>query len=119
MNEFDRLGRSHVWRSAFRLSRALQPIFGTREGILQAVIRELPLVAGQAIFANSGFDRRVFLEELLFRARQIEEALYCYAGDQPLLRVWFRLDQLREAAFIEHDKVAEEGVEEFRLSQSA
>lgn len=119
MGEFDRLGESQLWKASFKLARALQPVLGAEASVMQSVARELPLIAGQAIFANSGFDRKIYLEELLHRMRQIEGSLYAYDGRQPLLRVWFRLDKLREAAFMEHDKVAHEQAPELLLARSA
>ena len=119
MDEFDRLGESQLWKASFHLARVLQPVLGAEASVMQSVARELPLIAGQAIFANSAFDRKIYLEELLHRMRQIESTLYAYDGGQPLLRVWFRLDKLRVAAFMEHDKVADETAPELCFAQCA
>lgn len=108
MMDFDRLGRSTLWRCSFKLSRALIGAYPAQETSARELGREIGTLAGQAVFALNDFDRRVYLEDILAHARRIEEMLHDYDGVIPLVRVWFRLGKLREEVFFELERSAAE-----------
>ena len=111
MMDFDRLGRSTLWRCSFKLSRALIGAYPQQEVSARQLARDIGTLAGQAVFALNDFDRRVYLEDMLAHARRIEELLHEYTGAMPLMRVWFRLGKLREEVFMELARSAAEAAE--------